>query len=88
MEIIFSQEPDFELKGSFASRIELMNFLRNNRVDVLVLDYLLGDEEIDGLPMIKQLMSNFVAENSAFIHAGKYGDCAHGIKNRRAGACW
>jgi PleD family two-component response regulator len=36
-----------------------MNFLRNNRVDVLVLDYLLGDEEIDGLPMIKQLMSNF-----------------------------
>lgn len=59
MEIIFSQEPDFELKGSFATRIELMNFLRNNRVDVLVLDYLLGDEEIDGLPMIKQLMSNF-----------------------------
>ena len=26
LEIIFSQEPDFELKGSFASRIELINF--------------------------------------------------------------
>jgi len=33
MEIILSQEPDFELKGSFATRIELMNFLRNNRVE-------------------------------------------------------
>lgn len=59
LEIIFSQEPDFELKGSFASRIDLINFLRTNRIDVLILDYLLGDEDIDGLPMIKQLMSNF-----------------------------
>lgn len=59
LEIIFSQEPDFELKGSFASRIDLINFLRSNRIDVLILDYLLGDEDIDGLPMIKQLMSNF-----------------------------
>ena len=58
LEIIFSQEPDFELKGSFASRIDLMNFLRTNRIDVLILDYLLGEDDIDGLRMIKQLMSN------------------------------
>jgi DNA-binding NarL/FixJ family response regulator len=92
MEIIFSQEPDFELKGSFASRIELMNFLRNNRVDVLVLDYLLGDEEIDGLPMIKQLMSNFpwlkillssTLENTAIVRmALKIGVRGHVGKSR------
>ncbi|XTE59370.1 response regulator transcription factor [Enterobacter ludwigii] len=92
MEIIFSQEPDFELKGSFATRIELMNFLRNNRVDVLVLDYLLGDEEIDGLPMIKQLMSNFpwlkillssTLENTAIVRmALKIGVRGHVGKSR------
>ncbi|MHA1087301.1 response regulator [Enterobacter ludwigii] len=92
MEIIFSQEPDFELKGSFATRIELMNFLRNNRVDVLVLDYLLGDEEIDGLPMIKQLMNNFpwlkillssTLENTAIVRmALKIGVRGHVGKSR------
>ncbi|AKM86497.1 response regulator [Enterobacter ludwigii] len=92
MEIILSQEPDFELKGSFATRIELMNFLRNNRVDVLVLDYLLGDEEIDGLPMIKQLMSTFpwlkillssTLENTAIVRmALKIGVRGHVGKSR------
>lgn len=94
MEIIFSQEPDFELKGSFANRIDLINFLRSNRVDVLILDYLLGDEEIDGLPMIKQLMSNFpwlkillssTLENTAIVRmALKAGVRGHVGKSRDA----
>ena len=94
LEIIFSQEPDFELKGSFASRIELINFLRSNRVDVLILDYLLGDEDIDGLPMIKQLMSNFpwlkilissTLENTAIVRmALKAGVRGHIGKSRDA----
>jgi len=94
LEIIFSQESDFELKGSFASRIELINFLRSNRVDVLILDYLLGDEDIDGLPMIKQLMSNFpwlkilissTLENTAIVRmALKAGVRGHIGKSRDA----
>lgn len=94
LEIIFSQEPDFELKGSFASRIDLINFLRTNRIDVLILDYLLGDEDIDGLPMIKQLMSNFpwlkilissTLENTAIVRmALKAGVRGHIGKSRDA----
>lgn len=94
MEIILSQESDFELKGSFANRIDLIHFLRNNRVDVLILDYLLGDEEIDGLPMIKQLMSNFpwlkillssTLENTAIVRmALKAGVRGHVGKSRDA----
>jgi DNA-binding NarL/FixJ family response regulator len=94
LEIIFSQEPDFELKGSFANRIDLINFLRSNRVDVLILDYLLGDEDIDGLPMIKQLMSHFpwlkilissTLENTAIVRmALKAGVRGHIGKSRDA----
>ncbi|MGX5029138.1 response regulator transcription factor [Enterobacter asburiae] len=94
LEIIFSQEPDFELKGSFANRIDLINFLRTNRIDVLILDYLLGDEDIDGLPMIKQLMSNFpwlkilissTLENTAIVRmALKAGVRGHIGKSRDA----
>ncbi|WP_379931472.1 response regulator [Enterobacter sichuanensis] len=94
LEIIFSQEPDFELKGSFASRIDLMNFLRTNRIDVLILDYLLGEDDIDGLPMIKQLMSNFpwlkillssTLENTAIVRqALKAGVRGHIGKSRDA----
>lgn len=94
LEIIFSQEPDFELKGSFANRIDLINFLRSNRVDVLILDYLLGDEDIDGLPMIKQLRSHFpwlkilissTLENTAIVRmALKAGVRGHIGKSRDA----
>ena len=94
LEIIFSQEPDFELKGSFASRIDLMNFLRTNRIDVLILDYLLGEDDIDGLRMIKQLMSNFpwlkillssTLENTAIVRqALKAGVRGHIGKSRDA----
>ncbi|CAH5507123.1 Transcriptional regulatory protein UhpA [Enterobacter cloacae] len=94
LEIIFSQEPDFELKGSFASRIDLINFLRTNRIDVLILDYLLGEDDIDGLPMIKQLMSNFpwlkillssTLENTAIVRqALKAGVRGHIGKSRDA----
>ena len=81
LEIIFSQEPDFELK-------------RTNRIDVLILDYLLGEDDIDGLPMIKQLMSNFpwlkillssTLENTAIVRqALKAGVRGHIGKSRDA----
>lgn len=58
----------------------------------MVLDYLLGDEEIDGLPMIKQLMSNFpwlkillssTLENTAIVRmALKIGVRGHVGKSR------
>lgn len=54
-----SQEADLELAGTFCQRQQLMTFLRNNSVDVLVLDYLLGEDELDGLQMVKQLRMQY-----------------------------
>ncbi|HBZ14549.1 response regulator [Pantoea sp. NPDC088449] len=50
-----AQEPELELVGTFAQRQQLMSFLQQNSVDVLVLDYMLGEEDLDGLQMVKQL---------------------------------
>jgi DNA-binding NarL/FixJ family response regulator len=50
-----AQETLLNLAGAFAQRQQLMAFLQRNSVDVLVLDYMLGDDELDGLQMVKQL---------------------------------
>lgn len=54
-----AQEPNLELAGAFSQRQQLMAFLRRNSVDVLVLDYMLGEDEIDGLQMVKQLRLHY-----------------------------
>jgi DNA-binding NarL/FixJ family response regulator len=50
-----AQEANLNLAGAFSQRQQLMTFLQHNTVDVLVLDYMLGDEELDGLQMVKHL---------------------------------
>lgn len=50
-----AQEPLLHLAGAFAQRQQLMTFLQSNAVDVLILDYMLGEEDLDGLQMVKQL---------------------------------
>lgn len=54
-----AQEPELALVGTFAQRQQLMTFLQRNAVDVLVLDYILGDDELDGLQMVKQLRMRY-----------------------------
>ncbi|MGX5079599.1 response regulator [Enterobacter mori] len=54
-----ANSPDLELVNACATRNEMFTTLRNREVDVLVLDYLLGETEVDGLILIRQLLSHF-----------------------------
>lgn len=52
-------EEGLSLVGLYSNRKDVLPALTNNEIDVLVLDYLLGDEEMDGLHLIKQLRSRY-----------------------------
>ncbi len=54
-----AQEADLNLAASFSQRQQLIAYLLKNNVDVLVLDYMLGEDEIDGLQMVKQLRMRY-----------------------------
>ncbi|WP_343550904.1 response regulator transcription factor [Pantoea sp.] len=54
-----AQEPLLQLAGTFSQRQQLMAFLQRNPLDVLVLDYMLGDGDLDGLQMVKQLRMRY-----------------------------
>lgn len=56
-EIVAEHEDDMQVVGSFGHSSELSAFLRSNDVDVLVLDYILNNDELDGLSLIKQLLA-------------------------------
>lgn len=47
------------LVNACGTRRELLDVLSREPVDVLVLDYLLGDKDVDGLVMIKHLVKSF-----------------------------
>ncbi|MCE1972551.1 response regulator transcription factor [Enterobacter cloacae] len=54
-----ANSPDLVLVEACATRHKLLATLRSHHVDVLVLDYLLGESEVDGLVLIRQLLSHF-----------------------------
>ncbi len=54
-----ANSPDLMLVEACATRQKLLATLRSHHVDVLVLDYLLGESEVDGLVLIRQLLSHF-----------------------------
>lgn len=56
-EVAAGKERDIDLSGSFGSSRELLNWLQTHHADVLVLDYILGSDEIDGLSLIKQILA-------------------------------
>lgn len=49
------EEPDFELAGSYASSREMVEGLRNQPAEILLVDYSLGPSEIDGVSLIRAL---------------------------------
>lgn len=55
IQYLLAQEPQLVLAGAFARRQPLMAFLQQQPVDVLVLDYMLGEDQLDGLQMVRQL---------------------------------
>lgn len=58
LEVVTATESDMEVVGSFSHSRELQVFLRKNKVDVLILDYILNPDELDGLSLIKQLRAH------------------------------
>ncbi|MCA1177616.1 MULTISPECIES: response regulator transcription factor [unclassified Pantoea] len=57
MEIAIAKQPDLQISGSFCHSRDLLAYLQQEPIDVLVLDYILGSEELDGLSLIKQILS-------------------------------
>lgn len=56
---ILDQEADIHIVGSFASSRELMNALRSEMPDLLLIDYSLGPGDIDGVNLIRTLRLRF-----------------------------
>ncbi|MCP1573514.1 LuxR family transcriptional regulator [Herbaspirillum rubrisubalbicans] len=54
-----AEEPDFSVIGAFATSKELMTALRAEPADLLLIDYSLGSNDIDGLNLIRALRVRF-----------------------------
>lgn len=54
-----AEEPDFDVVGAFATSRELMAALRRVPADLLLIDYALGSNDIDGLNLIRALRVRF-----------------------------
>lgn len=55
------EETDFQVVGIYAASKDLMQALQSQTVDVFVIDYALGDSDIDGLNLIRALKVRFPA---------------------------
>ncbi|MXP58522.1 response regulator transcription factor [Pantoea sp. Taur] len=53
---VLSDNPDFNIVGTFTSSNELLNCLKNTHIDVVIVDYELAPSDLDGLNLIKTLM--------------------------------
>ncbi|WP_407351380.1 response regulator [Luteimonas sp. R10] len=54
-----SQEPDIEVTGSFATSRELFAALTQQPAEVVIVDFMLGPSEIDGINLIRALKTRF-----------------------------
>ncbi|MFJ3058217.1 response regulator [Herbaspirillum sp. NPDC087042] len=54
-----AEEPDLDVVGAFATSKELMVALRTVPADLLLIDYALGSNDIDGLNLIRALRVRF-----------------------------
>ena len=59
LKIRLSLEADFKVLGAYSTSRYQIDSLRGQDVDLLVLDYLLGDGELDGLRLIKLVHSHY-----------------------------
>lgn len=67
------EEVDFRIVGAYATSKELMADLEKLQVDVFVIDYALGEEDIDGLHLVRALLKRLpgcnVLVSSAYYNA-------------------
>ncbi|MGU7813389.1 response regulator [Burkholderia sp. AW49-1] len=54
-----TERTGIEVVASFARSRELISWLESNRADVVLLDYTLGPDEIDGLNLVKLVSTRF-----------------------------
>jgi two-component system, NarL family, captular synthesis response regulator RcsB len=59
LKIRLSMESDFKVVGVYSGSDELIGALREEQIDLLVLDYQLSDGELDGLRLIQMLRSHY-----------------------------
>jgi DNA-binding NarL/FixJ family response regulator len=58
LKIRLSTESDFKVMGVYSGSAELLEALRGDKVDLLILDYQLTEGELDGLRLIQQVRSH------------------------------
>ncbi|KVT32703.1 response regulator transcription factor [Burkholderia ubonensis] len=54
-----TEQAGIEVAASFAKSRDLIRWLESNPVDVVLLDYMLGPDEIDGLNLVKLVATRF-----------------------------
>lgn len=59
LKIRLSLEADFKVLGAYSTSRDLIDRLRDQSVDLLILDYLLSDGELDGLHLIRLVRSHY-----------------------------
>jgi two-component system capsular synthesis response regulator RcsB len=59
LKVRLSREPDFFVVGVYASSQELLSDLPTLGVDLLILDYVLGNDELDGLNLLRLIRRRF-----------------------------
>ncbi|WP_281686877.1 response regulator transcription factor [Pseudomonas citronellolis] len=59
VELRLSREADFKVVGVYANSQDLLQALPGLEVDLLVLDYVLGDDELDGLNLLRMIRRRF-----------------------------
>lgn len=59
IELILGREADLQVVGSFSTSQQLMDALHKQEVDLILMDYLLGPGEIDGLNLMRGLRVRF-----------------------------
>ncbi|MCW6034472.1 response regulator transcription factor [Pantoea sp. JK] len=57
-DVLCADQDDLIVVGKFSHSKELFNWLQTAECDVLVLDYILQNDQMDGLTLIKYLVSN------------------------------
>ncbi|MGF6401537.1 two-component system capsular synthesis response regulator RcsB [Pseudomonas frederiksbergensis] len=59
LKVRLSTESDFKVVGVYSGSAELLEVLRSEKADLLILDYQLSDGELDGLRLIQLLRSHY-----------------------------
>lgn len=54
-----SREADLNVVGAYSTSRDLLEALENTEIDLLILDYMLGDYELDGLNLLRMLRRRF-----------------------------